>query len=304
MAEERNLGVARAVSETTGGDEDTTKAELQRRMEEARESITQTVTEIKDTVTNQYQAVRQTVTDALDWREQYRRRPVAWSVGALSVGFIVGYSLGSALTGDGSEDEDYYSYEEEDDRGTGVLSSARSSYEGGRDRAASQASRSMTAAPAYTPQSLAGSGYAAASSASQASSSAASNYSAESYGGGDAEAADSDKPGILDRFKETRAYDRLQEEVSTLGDRFIDELSKVGQTVVLPMLFSKIKDMFGVDLSNKQKGTGTGASQTSGTSASSGGGPSTTSSAQGAGSSSGGGSSYGTSENRGYGSSV
>ena len=250
MAEERNLGVARAVSDATGDDEDATKAELQRRMEEARESITQTVTEIKDTVTNQYQAVRQTVTDALDWREQYRRRPVAWSVGALSVGFIVGYSLGGALTGDGGEDEDYYSYEEEDDLGTGVLSSARSSYAGGRDRAASQASRSISSAPAYTPQSLAGSGYAASSYSQPSPSPVMSDYgsSSQAASGGEAEGADSDKPGLLERFKETRAYDRLQEEVSTLGDRFIDELSKVGQTVVLPMLFSKIKDMFGVPL--------------------------------------------------------
>jgi ElaB/YqjD/DUF883 family membrane-anchored ribosome-binding protein len=265
MAEERNLGVARATDDAS--DEDATKAELQRRMEEARESITQTVTEIKDTVTNQYQAVRQTVTDALDWREQYRKRPVAWSVGALSVGFIVGYSLGGAFTGDGSDEEDYLSYEADDDLSGGVSSSIRSAYEGGRSTAERS---SVSSAPAYAAQSLAGSGY-AASSYGRASSPATSDYSQASYGGGEAESASAepDKPGLLERFKETRAYDRLQEEVSTLGDRFIDELSKVGTTVVLPALFSKIKDMFGVDLANKQQGTGT---PTSGTSAASTGG--------------------------------
>src|SRR5215210_2293115 len=102
MAEERNLATVRAPEST---DEDVTKEELQRRMEEARESITQTVTEIKDTVANQYQAVRETVTEALDWREQFRKRPLAFSVGALSVGFIVGYSIAGTFKGDGSYDE-------------------------------------------------------------------------------------------------------------------------------------------------------------------------------------------------------
>jgi len=45
MAEERDLALARAQADV-GDDEDATKAELQRRMEEARESISQTVTEI------------------------------------------------------------------------------------------------------------------------------------------------------------------------------------------------------------------------------------------------------------------
>lgn len=67
-----------------------TKAELQRRMEEARESISQCVTEIKDTVATQYQQARESVSPELDWREHYRRHPVVWSVGALSVGFILG----------------------------------------------------------------------------------------------------------------------------------------------------------------------------------------------------------------------
>src|SRR5918997_2106483 len=115
MAEERNLGVARAVSDATGSDEDATKAELQRRMEEARESITQTVSEIKDTVTNQYQNVRESISQSLDWREQYRRRPVEFSIAALGVGFIVGYSVGGVAFGDDTElPERYYESEGDD----------------------------------------------------------------------------------------------------------------------------------------------------------------------------------------------
>ncbi len=107
MAEERNVGLARA-TDTPEADDEATKAELQRRMEEARESITQTVTEIKDTVTNQYQQVRESISDTLDWREQFRRRPVEFSLGALGVGLLLGYGVGAAFAG--YRDGDDYDY--------------------------------------------------------------------------------------------------------------------------------------------------------------------------------------------------
>ena len=86
MAEERNLGLARAPE--AADDADATKAELQRRMEEARESISQTVTEIKESVVNQYQQVRETISDSLDWREQYKRHTLPLTVGAFAVGAL------------------------------------------------------------------------------------------------------------------------------------------------------------------------------------------------------------------------
>jgi hypothetical protein len=259
MAEERDLRVARAIDTD---DEDATKEELQRRMEEARESISQTVTEIKDTVTNQYQAVKQSVTEALDWREQYRKRPLVWNVSALSVGFIVGYSLGGAFMG-GEEEEYHYTEYEED-------------YEP-RARAAE---RSSVHAPSYAAQAITGASaaYGQAPSASAAPPSAG-GYSAAT---GD-EAAEAEKPSLLERFKETRAYDRLQEEVSNLGDRLLDELSNVGRTVVLPALFTKIKDLFGVDLSGKRQGQGGGAAGAQAASATSTGGASASGGTQAAG---------------------
>jgi hypothetical protein len=240
MAEERDLAVGRAEAYTEG-DEDATKAELQRRMEEARESISQTVTEIKDTVTNQYQAVRQSVTEALDWREQYRKRPLIWSVGALSVGFIAGYSLGGAFMGD--DGERYYTDYEED-------------YDTGAAYPAATLERGNLAAQPYTPQVGAAAAF------------AQSPPLAQSKSISEAEAEEPEKPGLIERFKETRAYDRLQEEVSSLGDRLLDELSNVGQTVVLPLIFRKIKELVGVDLSNKQQGQAstTGAGSTAATS--------------------------------------
>ena len=93
MAEERTLGLARA-QDVAG--EDPSKEELQRRLDEARDSISHTVGEIRESVANQVQAVKET----LDWREQFKKRPVAWSAGAMGVGFLVGYGLAAMVKGD------------------------------------------------------------------------------------------------------------------------------------------------------------------------------------------------------------
>ena len=72
------------------------KAELQRRMEETRESISATVSEIKETVEGQYESVKQTVSGIAEWREQFSKEPLMWSLGALAAGFALGYTLGYA----------------------------------------------------------------------------------------------------------------------------------------------------------------------------------------------------------------
>ena len=99
MAEERTLGLARAQEQPA---EDLSKEELQRRLDETRDSISNTVTEIKETVANQVQAVKNT----LDWREQFKRRPVAWSAGAMGAGFCLGYCIAAYAKGD---EHDYQS---------------------------------------------------------------------------------------------------------------------------------------------------------------------------------------------------
>lgn len=96
MAEERTLGLARVEERTS---EEPSKEELQRRLGEARDSISSTVTEIKETVANQVQAVK----DTLDWREQFKKRPVAWSAAALGVGFCTGYCIANYAKGEGSD---------------------------------------------------------------------------------------------------------------------------------------------------------------------------------------------------------
>ena len=81
-----------------------TKEHLQRQMDEARESISQTVTDIKDSVVDQIHSVKETVSETLDWREQFRSHPLAWCVGALSVGYVIGNSMSASLRGTKGED--------------------------------------------------------------------------------------------------------------------------------------------------------------------------------------------------------
>jgi len=103
MAEEGTLGLARAQDE---GGEELSKEQLQRELDQARDSISNTVTEIKETVANQVQAVK----DTLDWREQFRRRPVAWTAGALGAGFLVGYGVAAAIKGDSNDYDEAVGY--------------------------------------------------------------------------------------------------------------------------------------------------------------------------------------------------
>jgi len=84
--------------------ESESKTELRRQMEEARESISETVAEIKSVVTHQYDEVRETVesvkegvSEVLDWRTEFERNPLVWGAGAVSVGILVGFGIARAF---------------------------------------------------------------------------------------------------------------------------------------------------------------------------------------------------------------
>jgi len=84
------------------------KAELRRQMEDTRESISETVAEIKSVVTHQYEEVKDTVEtvrtevgEVLDWRTEFERNPLVWGAGAVSVGIIIGFGIAHAF-----DDED------------------------------------------------------------------------------------------------------------------------------------------------------------------------------------------------------
>jgi hypothetical protein len=73
-----------------------TKKQLQREMGKTREAVAETVSEIKETVAQEYHAARETVAGVLDYREQFQNEPLVWSLGALSAGFALGYTMGYA----------------------------------------------------------------------------------------------------------------------------------------------------------------------------------------------------------------
>jgi len=273
-------------------------------MDEARESITQTVTEIKETVTNQYYSVKESVSEALDWRTHFRKRPIAFSVGALSVGFLVGYGLAGTLKGNGRGRSGYPSYQETDVYELTGAAPPRYEDEAGRHSAFhghSYAAQPILDGPGETSEDE-------RSYTDEAEEQSAGDYSQRLTGAesGSTERDESQqegtqKPGLYERFKGTSAYDRLQTELASLGDRFIEELSSTAHNVVLPALFAKIKELFGVDLSGK-KAEGKQAAGESTQSAQAETNQQTPSArAAGASASASGGPSYATSENRGYG---
>jgi hypothetical protein len=263
-------------------------------------------------VTNQYQSVRESISETLDWREQFRKRPVAWSVGALSVGFMTGYCLAATFKGESGGREGYPSYEESDVWNVGApLASA--AYAGKRSSSTSGDITASSPSRSYASQAITGGSYGSTEyDEADQGEDYDEEFSTSLDRGATAKAEEPSGPSLIERFKETKAFDRLQGEVSKLGDRFIDQLSTVGHEVVLPALFGKIKELFGVDLSGqKQAGQERGGrSQAAAAGASSSSSSSSTSASSLASASRGsqsegvsdmGGLSYGTSENRAYG---
>src|ERR1051325_7599164 len=72
------------------------KAKLQRQMQRSREALGATVSEIKETVEQEVDSVRDTVSNVLNFREEFQKEPLVWSLGALSAGFALGYTVGYA----------------------------------------------------------------------------------------------------------------------------------------------------------------------------------------------------------------
>jgi hypothetical protein len=72
------------------------KKELQHEMAKTRESVSETVDEIKHRVSQQYEAARETVAGVLDYRKEFQKEPLVWSLGALSAGFALGFTMGYA----------------------------------------------------------------------------------------------------------------------------------------------------------------------------------------------------------------
>ena len=70
------------------------KKGLQRQIRRTQDSLRDTVDQIQETAEQKYQAAKKTVSDILDYREEFQKEPVVWTLGALSAGFAVGYTIG------------------------------------------------------------------------------------------------------------------------------------------------------------------------------------------------------------------
>ena len=213
MAEERTLGLARAHEQTT---EEPSKEELQRRLGQARDSISHTVTEIKETVANQVQAVK----DTLDWKEQFKKRPVAWSLGALGVGFATGYCIANFVKGD----DDRYDYSTAIDRF------------GEESKHYASQSPLETSAAAMAPQT---------------------GMRAKEGNG-----LHDNGPGFFQKVANTQAFERVRDEVSNIGDAFVQELTKTAKSVVLPAVMTSLRNFIGDHLPNAPTQQSTSASST------------------------------------------
>ena len=72
------------------------KQQLQRKMARTRESLAETIGEIKETVEQQVDTVKKGVSGIIDYRGEFQKDPLVLSLGALSAGFALGYTLGYA----------------------------------------------------------------------------------------------------------------------------------------------------------------------------------------------------------------
>ena len=84
------------IAEVDTTDIEKSKRQLERRMARTRESLAETVSEIKETVEQEVNSVKKTVSGVLDFREEFQKEPLVWSLGALSAGFALGYTVGYA----------------------------------------------------------------------------------------------------------------------------------------------------------------------------------------------------------------
>jgi hypothetical protein len=82
------------MAEQTPSSEERQKKELQHKIVETRDSLRDTVGQIQDRAEQKYQTVKETVSNVLDYRDEFQKEPVIWSLGALSAGFALGYTVG------------------------------------------------------------------------------------------------------------------------------------------------------------------------------------------------------------------
>lgn len=190
----------------------------------------------RSTATNSLQFVADTATK-LEWRSQVSRRPVAASLGALGVGLLIGYTVKGALTKRKTEiDDDYYVADF-------MMDETRSDdddFTRGDDFTRKDFTRKdFTEVDFDNASSLA---------ATSDSADAASSYSRRGSNKRTAKRQDSrskNSRGLLSKLTDTSMFGRLQSEVAKLSNQAIEQLSDLGNSVLVPAISSKIKTAVG-----------------------------------------------------------
>jgi hypothetical protein len=202
MAQQGTAGQTR--SKERAGDEEFLQDEIRRRLEEARESVGEAVSEIKEAAVQGYASVKDAVAD-FDWRDEVKKRPVAWSLGALGVGLLAGYAISAAAK---------HAHEGEENRSS-VPSEPRAN---AAAPSIGELHKSATEQPA--PARVA--------------------------------AEKKRAPATIEKSKERGASDRLRQELGSLRDRFIDEVSTIAHQILLPALVRKIREAISTNVSDKR----------------------------------------------------
>lgn len=100
MASERNeIKATPGSAPAQVGSQETTVADLERRLREKREEIGTKVSEIKSTMTTEYASTKHQVEETMNWKHQMERYPLAACLGALAIGFVAGRVLGQGMIG-------------------------------------------------------------------------------------------------------------------------------------------------------------------------------------------------------------
>jgi hypothetical protein len=203
MAQQGTAGQTR--SKERAGDEEFLPDEIRRRLEEARESVGEAVSEIKEAAVQGYASVKDAVAD-FDWRDEVKKRPVAWSLGALGVGLLAGYAI-SAAAKRAHEGEENHSSVPSEPRANAAAPSI------------GELHKSATEQPPAPPR---------------------------------VAAEKKRAPAITEKSKERGASDRVRQELGSLRDRFIDEVSTIAHQVLLPALVRKIREAISTNVSDKR----------------------------------------------------
>lgn len=199
---------------------------------------------------------------SFDWRAQARQRPVTVSIGALCVGMIAGYSFGGALTKRGRRPASFRGYS------ATIPAPALKTIPTPSTKVipayTAEASRKVVSAPYEGSSQEQITTNATAPSTFDRSTLNETSETTRDYSrsdgngyqdrlGAKARRKPRQESKLLARFKQTSAFDRLQVEMSRIGDQLIDELSNIGNNVVLPAVTGKINQLVGGGQSASQR---------------------------------------------------